>query len=190
METGNRKLETGNRKLETRKWLAPLVSLGIAVLLIFAAYCLLPTAQLPTASADAYSWLRHPVFQAITDTPTITITTAGATSGVTPTTGAREADIQWNFGTVAGSYTTCTVQAQTSFDGSSWMTLGSAASVTVSSSTQNVWKIIEQGGTTAVTTGTPSTTAASGFAAQTKYVFACSGSYGTRAPVTISVIYK
>jgi hypothetical protein len=127
---------------------------------------------------------------AITDTPTITIAGATADTTPTPTTGAREAQIQWKFGTVSGSYSTCTVQAKTSFDGgTTFLTLGSAASVTVTSSTVNAWTLMEQLGTTSVTTSAVSSTAALGFGQLTKLTFACS-SYGTSAPVTVSVTYR
>jgi len=143
----------------------------------------------PRAHGDAYSSLRHPVFQAITDSPTIAIAGAAATSGATPTAGAHRAEIQWAFGTVTGTYGSCTVQAKTTFDGANWLTLGSAASVTVSTGALNAWSVIEQLGTTSVTTSAASSTAALSFGAQTEYVFACS-SYGTSAPVALSVIYK
>src|ERR1039458_5589857 len=62
----------------------------------------------------------------VIDNPTVTIAGATATTTATPSTAAHEAHIQWTFGTVAGSYTTCTVQAKTTFDGSTWLTVGSA----------------------------------------------------------------
>jgi hypothetical protein len=126
----------------------------------------------------------------VTDTPAITITTATADTAATPTTSAREAQILWTFGTVAGSYATCTVQAKTSFDGVNYLTLGSAASVTVSSNAVNAWTIIEQLGTTSVTTSNVSSSVALGFGQLSKFTFACSGGYGTSAPVTVSVIYR
>jgi hypothetical protein len=161
-----------------------LVILAVVVLCVFAPL------RLDRVLADAYSYLRHPVFQAITDNPTISIGGVTVDSGVTPTAGAHRAEIQWAFGTVSGTYSSCTVQAKTSLDGSNWLTLGSAASLTVSSNALNAWSVIEQLGTTSVTTSSPSSTAALSFGAQTKYTFACSGGYGTNAPVTISVLYK
>jgi hypothetical protein len=126
----------------------------------------------------------------VTDTPAITIAGATADSTSTPTTSAREAQIQWLFSTVTGSYTSCTAQAKTSYDGTSWLTLGSAASLTVTTGTVNAWTILEQAPTTSVTTSAVSSTAALGFGRLTKFTFACSGAYGTSAPVSINVIYR
>jgi hypothetical protein len=125
----------------------------------------------------------------IVDTPAITIAGATATTTATPTTSAHEAQIEWNFGTVSGTYSGCTVQAKTSYDGTNWLTLGSAASVTVASNTLNAWTVIEQLGTTSVTTSSVSSTAALGFGQLTEFTFSCS-SYGTSAPVAVSVIYR
>jgi hypothetical protein len=126
----------------------------------------------------------------VVDTPAITIAGATATTTATPTTSAHEAQILWNFGTVTGSYSGCTVQAETSYDGTNWLTLGSAVSVTVTSNTLNAWTIIEEFGTNSVTTSAVSSTAALGFGQLTEFVFACTGGYGTRAPVSVSVIYR
>jgi hypothetical protein len=127
---------------------------------------------------------------AVTDTPAITIAGATADTTSTPTTTAHEAQIQWAFGTVTGTYTTCTAQAKTSYDGSTWLTLGSAVSLTVTTGAVNAWTILEQTPTTSVTTSAVSSTAALGFGQATKFTFACSGGYGTSAPVSISVIYQ
>jgi hypothetical protein len=126
----------------------------------------------------------------VVDTPAITIAGGTATTTSTPTTAAHEAQIQWTFGTVVGSYGTCTVQAKTSYDGVNYLTLGSAVSVTATTGTVNAWTIIEQLGTTSVTTSSASATAALGFGQATEFVFACSGGYGTSAPVSIAVIYR
>jgi hypothetical protein len=124
------------------------------------------------------------------DTPAITITGASADSASTPTTAAHEAEINWTFGTVSGTYSTCTAQAKTSIDGTNYLTLGSAASVTVTSNTVNQWTVLAQGASTsAVTTSAVSSTAALGFGQLTKFTFACSA-YGTSAPVTVTVIYR
>jgi len=125
----------------------------------------------------------------VTDTPTVTISGAAATTTSTPTTSAREAQVQWTFGAVTGSYGTCTVQAKTTYDGVNYLTLGGAVSVTATSNAVNAWTIIEELGTTSVTTSSASSTAALGFGQATEFVFACS-SYGTSAPVSISVIYR
>ncbi len=154
-------------------------------------FCLpLATDHLPLlpAAIGAASVRTQPVVFTV-DTPAITIAGATADTTATPTTAAREAQINWTFGTVAGNYTTCTVQAKTSVDGTNWLTLGTAASVTVTSNTVNQWTLIEQAGTTSVTTSTVSSTAALGFGQLTKFTFSCSA-YGTSAPVTVSVIYR
>lgn len=125
----------------------------------------------------------------IVDTPAITIAGANATTTATATTSAHEAQISWTFGTVSGTYSSCTVQAKTSYDGVNFLTLGSPASVTVTSNTVNSWTLIEQLGTTSVTTSSVSSSAALGFGQLTEFTFSCSG-YGTSAPASISVIYR
>jgi hypothetical protein len=125
----------------------------------------------------------------VSDTPAITIAGATADTAATFTGHAREAQVQWTFGTVSGSYGTCTVQLKTSYDGVNYLTLGGAASVTATTGTVNAWTVVEQLGTTSVTTSAVSATAALGFGQITKGTFACS-SYGTSAPVTVSVIYR
>ena len=172
------------------------IKFSIALLFV-AAICLLPTAHLATwQPAHLATALAAPPANVqprptgvIVDTPTIAIVGATATTTATPTSTAHEAQIQWSFGTVSGTYSGCTVQLKTSFDGTNWLTLGSAASVTVTSNALNVWTVIEQLGTTSVTTTTPSSSAAVGFGELTEAVFSCS-SYGTSAPVAISVIYR
>ena len=178
------KSEVGSQKgkLETGDW-----KLWAVACFLLSAFCLLSFGSAPAVVAAAN--LLYPQ-GAVTDTPTITIAGATADTTTTPTSTAREAQIQWKFGTVAGSFTTCTVQAKTSYDGVNYLTLGSAASVTVTTGTVNAWTILEQAPTTSVTTSSVSSTAALGFGLLTKYTFACSGSYGTSAPVTVSVIYR
>jgi len=131
-----------------------------------------------------------PKYGALIDSPTITITTATADTTESTSTGANAAHVQWKFGTVSGTYTTCTVQAKTTYDGTNYLTLGGAASVTATTGTLNAWTLIAQQGTTTVTTSAVSSTAALGFGRMTKYTFACSGAYGTAAPVTINAIYQ
>ncbi len=126
----------------------------------------------------------------VTDSPSITIAGATADTTATPTTMAREAQVQWTFGTVAGSYTTCNVQMKTSYDGTNYLTLGSAVTVTATTGTVNAFTILEQAPTTTVTTSAVSAAAALGFGLLTKATFTCSGGYGTSAPVTVSVIYR
>lgn len=140
-------------------------------------------------SAASFS-LRFPSFGYILDSPTLTIAGATVTTAATPIAGAGAAQVQWIFGTVAGNYSGCTVQAKTTLDGTNWLSLGSAASVTVTGNTVNAWAILQQAPVTSgVTTTTPSSSAAVGFGDQIEYTFACSG-YGTSAPVTIRAIYK
>jgi hypothetical protein len=128
-------------------------------------------------------------FSFVIDSPTIAIAAATADTTSSPTSFAHEAQIQWAFGTVTGTYATCTVQLKTSYDGTNYLTLGTAVSVTVASSTANAWTVIEQLGTTSVTSSTASSAAALGFGQLTKATFACT-TYGTSAPVSITVIYR
>jgi hypothetical protein len=163
---------------------AALPLLGTLVLLL-AAYCVLPTAYFVKAAPAANV---RPV-GVVTDTPAIAITNATATTSATPTTSAHEAQVQWTFGTVSGTYSSCTVQAKTSYDGTNYLTLGSPVAVTATTGAVNAWTLIEQLGTNSVTTSTASSTAALGFGQATAFNFSCS-SYGTAAPVNISVIYR
>ncbi len=163
------------------------VSLLIAVGLVLLA---LPTLRPPQVMADAYSSHRFPAFGYILDNPILTIAGATTTTNPTSTTGATTAHVTWVFGTVSGTYTSCTVQAKTSFDGVNWLNLGSAASVTVATNAVNAWDIYQQAPvTTGVTTTTVSNSAAAGFGQWSEYTFACSA-YGSSAPVTITAIYK
>ena len=149
-------------------------------------FCALVHGQVALGQLVANSTPPHITFSA----PTITI--AGATADTTPANSiaAREAHIYWKFGTVVGTYTTCTVQAKTTYDGTNYLTLGSAVSITATTGTGTAWSIFAQNGSTSVTTSSPSTTAALSFGQKTKFTFACSGGYGTSAPVTVSVIYR
>ena len=163
------------------------VSLCIAVLAVLLATFSL---RLPQVSADSYSSHRFPAFSCILDNPVLTIAGATTTTNPTSTAGATTTHLTWVFGTVSGTYTGCTVQAKTSFDGINWLNLGSAASLTVTSNAVNAWDIYQQAPvTTGVTTTTVSSTAAAGFGQLSEYTFACTG-YGTSAPVTITAIYK
>lgn len=165
-----------------KKWK---ISFGLSLLAALAIVLLAPIlTRPPRVNADSSNSRRFPAFGYILDNPTISI------AGATATTGVTTAHIAWVFGTVSGTYTTCTVQAKTSFDGVNWLTLGSAASVTATTGTVNAWDIYQQAPTTSgVTTTTVSSSAAAGFGLLTEYTFACSA-YGTSAPVTISVIYR
>ena len=160
--------------------------MGTLVLLL-AAYCVLPAAYFVKA-APAANVQARPV-GVVTDTPAITITNAAATTSATPTTSAHEAQVLWTFGAVSGTYSTCAVQAKTSYDGVNYLSLGSPVSVTATTGTVNAWTLIEQLGTTSVTASTASSTAALGFGQVTQFTFSCS-SYGTAAPVSINVIYR
>jgi hypothetical protein len=163
------------------------LSFCIAVVIVLLA---LSSLRPPQVSADAYSSHRMPVFGYILDNPLLTIAGASISTNPTSTTGATTAHVTWVFGTVAGTYSTCTVQAKTSFDGVNFLNLGSAAAVSVASNAINAWDIYQQAPvTTGVTTTTVSSTAAAGFGQWSEYTFACTA-YGTSAPVTITVIYK
>lgn len=129
----------------------------------------------------------------VVDSPTITIGGATADTTATPTTAAHEAHIVWMFGTVSGTYSTCTAQAKTTYDGTNFLTLGAAESITVTSNQVNAWDIIQVPPTTSaaptIVLSTASGIAALAFGQQVKFTFACS-SYGTSAPVTITAIYR
>ena len=96
METGNQKTEnSGNRELGIGSRgrsgaRIPVYFLGAIFFGLLALLCTLTpdTWHLtPSVSADSYSYTRHPVFAAISDSPTVTITTATATTAPTPTRG-------------------------------------------------------------------------------------------------------
>ncbi len=164
-----------------------LISFCAAVVVVLLA---LSTLRLPQVSADGYSSHRFPAFGYILDNPILTIAGATVTTSPTSTTGATTAHVTWVFGTVAGTYSTCTVQAKTSFDGVNFLNLGGAASVSVATNAVNAWDLYQQAPvTTGVTTTTVSSSAAAGFGQWSEYTLACSA-YGSSAPVTITVIYK
>jgi len=165
-----------------------LIGVSLIACALLAAYCLLPTVHSVKAAPGPLNVQPRPV-GVVTDTPAISITTAATNTSATPTTSAREAQIQWAFGTVSGTYSNCTVQAKTTYDGTNYLTLGSAVSVTASSGAVNAWTLIEELGTGSVTASAVSSTAALGFGQLTMFSFACSG-YGASAPVTVSVIYR
>jgi hypothetical protein len=164
-----------------------LISLSMAM---GAALLALPTLRLPQVMADAYSSHRFPAFGYILDNPVLSITGSGISTSPTSVAGATTAHVTWVFGTVSGTYSGCTVQAKTSYDGVNFLNLGSAASLAVTSNALNAWDIYQQAPvTTGVTTTTVSGSAAPGFGQYVEYTFACS-SYGSSAPVTITAIYK
>ncbi len=173
--------------LSARQWSRIAFPLMGTPILLLAAYCVLPTAYFVKAAPVANVQSR-PV-GAVTDTPAIAITNSTATASATPTTSAHEAQVLWTFGTVSGTYSTCTVQAKTSYDGMNYLTLGSPVTVTATTGAVNAWTLVEQLGTNSVTTSAVSSTAALGFGQATAFSFSCS-SYGTAAPVNISVIYR
>lgn len=163
--------------------------LGLSILsLIIIVISSWNNSMMPIARAQGPTAITRPP-AVVLDRPTITI--GGATADTTPTstTVAAFATIHWKFGTVTGTYSTCTVQAKTAIDGVTYLNLGTAVTVTVTTGTNNTWTIIEQLGTTSVTTSAVSATAALGFGQLTKFTFACS-SYGTSAPVTVTTIYR
>jgi hypothetical protein len=183
----NRRSKIGNRTF------AGLLSLLIGLLVVGGFYLPAPGSWLlapPVVNAQSATSHRFPAFGFILDSPSIAIAGATVDTSATSTEGVSSAQISWVFGTVVGSYTACTVQAKTSIDGSGWLTLGTAASVTATSNTVNVWTIMGQAPTTSVTTSAVSSSVALNFGQMTKYTFACSGSYGTTTPVTVTAIYK
>lgn len=129
-------------------------------------------------------------YETITGHPAVTIATAQVDTATIQSTFAHEAQVQFVFGTVTGTYTTCTAQAKTTYDGTTWLTLGTAATLTITSNTVNAWTLIEQLGTTSVTTSAVSATAALGFGQLLKFTINCSGAFGTSAPATVSVILR
>jgi hypothetical protein len=183
-EMNNRIQDSGFSFWQRSSLAMPLMA---ALILLLAAYCVLPAAYLVKA-APAANVQPRPV-GVVTDTPGITIASAAATTSATPTTSAHEAQVLWSFGTVSGTYTSCAVQAKTSYDGVNYLSFGSPVTVTATTGTLNAWTLIEQLGTNSVTTSTASSTAALGFGQVTEFTFSCS-SYGTAAPVSINVIYR
>jgi len=164
-----------------------LISLCIAMVVVLLA---VENLRPPQVMADSYSSHRFPAFGYILDNPILTIAGASISTSPTSTTGAVAAHLTWVFGAVSGTYTGCTVQAKTSFDGVNWLNLGSAAAVTVTPNAVNAWDIYQQAPVASgVTTTTVSNSAAAGFGQWSEYAFACSA-YGTSAPVTITGIYK
>jgi hypothetical protein len=134
-------------------------------------------------------------YHAVTAAPIVsteTFTMTGGTSfntNLVPSTTAREAVVSLTFGTVSGSFGTCTAQLNTTTDGVHFQTLGAAQSITITSNQVNAWTIIEQAGTTSVTSGAVSGTVALSFGQQSYFAIACS-SYGASAPATLSLTYK
>jgi hypothetical protein len=155
-----------------KKTLFSKLTLSLSLLLLFTfsiTYLIFETRTTPTI---------------VTDKPVIAITKAEAYSATSNTTGMHEANVQVVFGTIAGTYTGCSMQAYTTVDGLNYLTFGSAQSLTVTTGAINTWTLVETAPSTAV-----SSTAAAGFGVYTKYKFSCSSAYGTNAPATINVIY-
>jgi hypothetical protein len=113
--------------------------------------------------------------------PAMTITTGIADTVPFTTNAASRLNVEFDFGTVAGSYTTCTVQAYTTINGTSYLTIGTARSVTVSTSGIQAWAV------DAGTSASVSSTASQSFGTLSFLELVCSGGYGTSAPVTVSI---
>ncbi len=129
--------------------------------------------------------------QPVTDQQSITFAGVTLDTTPTPTPNTHNVMVQYKFGTVTGTYTTCTAQAKTSFDGgTTFLTIGTAPALTVTTGTVNAWTVIEQLGTTSVTTSAVSATVALGFGNVTKFTFNCTGAFGTSAPAAISIIAR
>lgn len=126
--------------------------------------------------------------QRFTDDQSLTLLAASLDAVPTPSTGATRADIEVKFGTVSGTYTTCTVQLKTTYNGTDFLTIGTASSVTVTSNTINAFTIMGEAPVgTGVTNGAVSGTAALTIGRQVKITAACSGGYGTSAPFSYSI---
>jgi hypothetical protein len=132
---------------------------------------------------------QYPVTESVYTNPTLTITDGAADSDAVPSTGAHEAHVELNFGSPAGSYTSPTVTMYTSFDnGDSWLSIGAPKVVTLGA--VNLISILAQAPTAAgVTTTTASASSACGFGHLFRVGFTASG-YGTKLPVTVSVLLK
>lgn len=143
----------------------------------------------PTTLAQGPTYILV-VPRVIIDTQSLALAGVTIDTTPTPTSGVHEVQVQFKAGTVVGTYTTCTVQAKTAFDGTNYLTLGSAAAVAITTGTGSAWTVIEQAGTTSVTTSAVSTSVALGFGQLTKFTIACSGAYGTSAPTVVSIVAR
>ncbi len=208
MNINNSKFETRNWEIENPKSkiqnLLSTVYRLPSVVLLLAAFCLLLAAfcfqygRRGTSPLQAAPSNQIPPSNGVVDNPTTTIAGSTATTTVTPTSGVGSVRVFWKFGTLVGTYSGCTVQAQTSYDGATFLNLGGAEPVTVTSGTLNAWGIYELPLTASVQFPTDasgiavtpvSTNVATSFGQATQFVFSCTG-YGTSAPVTITVIYR
>jgi hypothetical protein len=166
---------------------------SLAYALCTVAVLLLIRGPVERVVADAYSSHRFPAFGYIEDSPTfssVTINGTAATTGATPTSGVARAHISFYFYGTVGTYSGCSVQAQTAYDGINFVNLGSAQSVTVSSGAVNVWDIQAQAASSSgVTVTTPSSSAATSFGQLTQYKISCT-TYGTDTYATVKVIYQ
>lgn len=147
---------------------------------------LLAIMLLAAAPLQAQQFIWSPALQY---RPNITIAAATVDTEIFNTSGATSLHTQWKFATVTGTYTTCTAQLKTSYDGGiTFLTLGTAATVTTTTGTVNAWTVLVQAPvTTGVTTSAVSATVALGFGNISKFTYACSV-YGTTAPVSIAVL--
>lgn len=126
--------------------------------------------------------------QRMEDDQSFTLLAVSQDTNPTPSTGSTRADVEIKYGTVVGSYTTCTAQLKTTYNGTDFLTIGTASSVTVTSNTVNTFTVMGQAPvTTGVTNGTVSASAALTIGRQVKITTACSGSYGTTAPYSFSI---
>ena len=144
---------------------------------------LILTLLLPTICAASLFAQTQTGLQTTRNRQTLTITNAAVDSDPVATMGDHQAAVQLIFGTVSGSYSGCTVQARTSVDGTNYLTLSTAKSITMTTGTSNAWTIIDPVGTAV------SATAANSFGAATRFTLACS-SYGTSATANLSVVYS
>ena len=122
------------------------MSTRIAMCIVFALLC----------STPLLGQFRSDDLQVFNDSQTITIAAATVDTNATRTPGIHVMSVQWKFGTVTGTYSTCTVQAKTTFNGSDYLTLGGATAVTVTTGTVNAWSIAEPLGTSVSSTAAQS----------------------------------
>lgn len=165
----------------------------IRLLVLLSAFCLWPSAAQAQTSGNPNDQIGPRAIPYVYTRPT-TLSIAGSSVATLPssTSSARAAHVQFTFSGITGTYSGCTVQAQTTLDGTTWLNLGSAATLgtPLSNGLVQAFDVLEQAmAATGVTVTTPSSTAANGFGVQTKYVFSCAA-YGTAATATYTAIYR
>ena len=168
----------------------------IRLLVLLSAFCLWPrcigTAQAQTSGNPNDQIGPRAIPYVYTRPTTLSIAGSSVATLPSPTSFAGAAHVQFTFSGITGTYSGCTVQAQTTLDGTTWLNLGGAATLgtPLSNGLVQALDVLEQArAATGVTVTTPSSTAANGFGVQTKYAFSC-GAYGTAATATYTAIYR